>query len=113
MQSDSQAISKGPCDECGSSDGNVTYDDGHQWCFVCSTHKQGDTKPMSHVTLNAGGELDRLVSLWSNKKAVAIPDRSLTTGTASKYGVITDGDTQLYPYFAEGITEPVGFKIPS
>ncbi len=102
---------KGSCDSCGSSDANAFYDDGHSFCFSCNTHKQGDTKPMSHVTLNAGGELDRLVSLWSNKKAVAIPDRSLTTGTASKYGVITDGDTQLYPYFAEGTTEPVGFKI--
>ena len=37
----SQAVSKGPCPECGSSDGNVSYDDGHTFCFVCKKHKSG------------------------------------------------------------------------
>lgn len=101
---------KGSCDTCGSSDANAFYDDGHQFCFSCNTYKQGEST-VSHVTLTSGGELARLVQLWSNKKSVAIPDRSLTTGTASKYGVITDGDTQLYPYFETGTTEPVGFKV--
>lgn len=102
---------KGSCDSCGSSDANAFYDDGHSFCFSCNTHKQTGESTVSHVTLTAGGELERLVSLWSNKQSVAIPDRSLTTGTASKYGVITDGDTQLYPYFEAGTTEPVGFKV--
>ena len=24
-----------PCENCGSSDGNSVYSDGHEWCFVC------------------------------------------------------------------------------
>ena len=107
---ESTLISKGSCDSCGSSDANALYDDGHSFCFSCNTHKQGEST-VSHVTLTSGGELDRLIGVWNAKGATAIPDRSLTTGTCSKYGVIVDGDVQMYPYFAEGITEPVGFKL--
>jgi len=107
---ESTLISKGSCDSCGSSDANAFYDDGHQFCFSCNTHKQGEPT-VSNVTLTSGGELDRLIGVWNAKGATAIPDRSLTTGTCSKYGVIVDGDVQMYPYFAEGTTEPVGFKL--
>ena len=114
MQSDSQAVSKGPCDECGSSDGNVLYDDGHRYCFVCTTHTsstQGDAPAMSQVTLTGSGELDRLVAKWSASKAQSIPERSLTSASVSKYGVVVDGDWHYYPYFEEGQTEPVAFKV--
>ena len=35
------------CDECGSSDANSVYDDGHTFCFSCNTRKEGlnDLKP--------------------------------------------------------------------
>ena len=35
QDNDSTLISKGPCAECGSSDGNCSYSDGHAFCFVC------------------------------------------------------------------------------
>lgn len=31
-----------PCENCGSSDANSLYSDGHQFCFACNTHIQGD-----------------------------------------------------------------------
>ena len=31
----SQFIKHVACENCGSSDGNGLYDDGHQYCFVC------------------------------------------------------------------------------
>jgi twinkle protein len=33
-----------PCEnqKCGSTDANSLYDDGHQYCFACETHVQGD-----------------------------------------------------------------------
>ncbi len=107
---ESTLISKGSCDSCGSSDANAFYDDGHQFCFSCNTHKQGEPT-VSNVTLTSGGELDRLIGVWNSKQASSIPDRSLTTGTSAKYGVKVDGNVQMYPYFAEGITDPVGFKL--
>jgi twinkle protein len=31
-----------PCENCGSSDANSLYSDGHEFCFACQTHKHGD-----------------------------------------------------------------------
>lgn len=31
-----------PCENCGSSDGNSLYSDGHEFCFACNTHKKAD-----------------------------------------------------------------------
>jgi twinkle protein len=31
-----------PCENCGSSDANSLYSDGHQFCFACNTHTKGD-----------------------------------------------------------------------
>lgn len=31
-----------PCENCGSSDANSLYSDGHEFCFACQTHKNGD-----------------------------------------------------------------------
>lgn len=30
------------CENCGSSDANSLYSDGHQFCFACNTHVKGD-----------------------------------------------------------------------
>jgi twinkle protein len=40
------------CDECGSSDANSVYDDGHTHCFSCKTTKKGldDLKPQQTNT---------------------------------------------------------------
>ena len=32
----------GACEECGSSDGNATYSDGHTFCYVCKVYKKGN-----------------------------------------------------------------------
>ena len=44
-QEESTLIAHGPCDNCGSSDANAEYSDGHYFCFSCETH-----------TPSAGGE---------------------------------------------------------
>lgn len=31
-----------PCENCGSSDGNSLFSDGHQYCYVCENWKPGD-----------------------------------------------------------------------
>ena len=36
--SDSNFLRHIPCDNCGSSDANSLYDDGHSYCFACETH---------------------------------------------------------------------------
>ena len=42
---ESTLLRHGPCDNCGSSDANAEYSDGHSFCFSCETH-----------TPSAGGE---------------------------------------------------------
>lgn len=41
-QTESELVEHIACDECGSSDGNALYTDGHTYCFVCTKHKHGD-----------------------------------------------------------------------
>lgn len=37
---DSTFLKHIPCDNCGSSDANSLYSDGHSFCFSCNTHKK-------------------------------------------------------------------------
>ena len=39
---DSALMFKGPCDECGSSDANAVYTDGHTYCFSCDTYGKAE-----------------------------------------------------------------------
>jgi twinkle protein len=39
---ESEFLRHTPCDNCGSSDANSLYSDGHEFCFSCNTHKKGD-----------------------------------------------------------------------
>jgi len=41
-QEESVLMFKGPCDECGSSDANAVYSDGHTFCFSCDTYGKAD-----------------------------------------------------------------------
>ena len=110
---ESIVVSKGPCDKCGSSDGNVLYDDGHSYCFVCEAYTHGDNvmQQTETVTLTSSHELGRAVQAWQQAKTVAIPERSLTSATASKYKVAVIGENHYYPYFSAESTDPVGFKV--
>lgn len=43
MEQESEFLKHIPCEECGSSDGNSLYTDGHTYCFVCSTYQKGES----------------------------------------------------------------------
>ena len=47
---DSTFLYHSACDECGSSDANSVYDDGHTYCFSCNTHKQGEKEMQTKKT---------------------------------------------------------------
>ena len=44
-ETESEFLEHTSCNECGSSDANSLYDDGHSFCFQCKTHKHGDQQP--------------------------------------------------------------------
>ena len=111
---DSTAISKGPCDSCGSSDGNVKYDDGHSYCFVCETYTHGEENAVvstHEVNLTGANELARMTMAWQQAKPAAIPERALTSASVSKYKVGVVGEYHYYPYFSTESADPVGFKV--
>ena len=76
---DSNFISKGPCDRCGSSDANAYYSDGHTHCFSCGKHGDGDSvRPVPSL---------KVAGLIPIGTAKAIPKRKLTLETCKKWGI--------------------------
>ena len=82
----SNYVSRHPCDNCGSSDANTLFDDGHLWCFVCSnyTPAEGDelipeTQPHkeTHANYNLIEGTPR-----------AIPARGLSEEDCRKFGYL-------------------------
>jgi len=95
-------LSRGPCLECGSSNGNVQHSDGHSFCFVCNTrfsnnegsHMQSNTTtPVSSTSLKSGGYL------------AALTDRKISENSAKVYNTFvndnggTDQSHHIYKYF--------------
>lgn len=115
-----EVIAKGPCPECGSSDANVLYADGHEHCYSKGC---GHYKPAPKGGINADGDLppgftraaqqgpstkspdllypergDAGVDPWG-----AMGKRNITSHTLRRYGVFTAGYSghrvQVYPYY--------------
>lgn len=98
-ESESKPTGRGPCPKCPSSDGYVTYDDGHGHCFVCQHHTNGEgnaTIPKERKTVSD----PRLIEDLEYKH---LDKRRLTEETCRhwKYGVGThNGQTvQVANYF--------------
>ena len=77
----SNLVSKGPCDQCGSSDGNALYDDGHSYCYVCNHRTAPDGSYIASEPQQKGGNMDLLRGTFQ-----ALGKRKLTEETARKYG---------------------------
>ena len=96
----SEFVRHTPCENCGSSDGNSLYSDGHSYCFVCQTYTDGDNKLHNHMTKHA----------VFKGEAEALRKRNLSEKTNQFFRIYRDGDTLRFPYFtSDGVL--VGFKI--
>lgn len=72
-----------PCSNCGSSDANSLYSDGHQFCFGCQTYVAGDGDVAQKEQRKAAG----LLSFGANQGRVeALPARKITKETCAKFG---------------------------
>lgn len=92
-----------PCPNCGSSDANALYSDGHQYCFSCNTHVQGD----GEVTDTALPRKQRVEGLLTGEFRPLLA-RKITEETARKFGYTVGqykGKTvQIAPYHDESGT---------
>lgn len=80
IDQDSEFVEHIPCPECGSSDANSRYTDGHEHCFACNRHTsaEGDVHQVQAPTVILPGEV------------LALKSRGLTAETCRKFGVRLD-----------------------
>ena len=72
---------KGPCDECGSSDANHHYPDGHTYCYSCKSRKSS-----KELTTMATVQPTRLNNLIPSRLAEY---NEITKDTAKKFNTLT------------------------
>lgn len=110
----SREVGRGPCDDCGSSDGKVLFSDGHSYCFSHGQYYAPER------TYDSEDEYDTMTqqqthhtptTVIDNSKPIVagffsnIKDRAIKKETCEKYGVrvVADGtgkvQKHLYPYF--------------
>ena len=92
-----------PCSNCGSSDGNSLYSDGHTYCFVCHDRTGGDNDVIHSqrmtTTIHLTGSAERLQK------------RNISEKTNQFYQIYRDGNTLRFPYHDEsGILQGVKTK---
>lgn len=97
MKNESKFLKHIPCEECGSSDGNSLYDDGHEYCHVCQTWKAGE----GDVSTTYGKHLNKVNKMQIKGEVKAIPDRGILSSSAEFYGVTEYLGNHYYPYADE------------
>ena len=93
-----------PCENCGSSDANSLFSDGHKFCFACEAYVHGDGEVSTH---NHSGK-KRMEGLLTGEFK-ALQKRGLTEGTCRKFGYQVGRDkndilVQIAPYYDESGT---------
>lgn len=90
-----------PCENCGSSDGNSMWSDGHQWCYVCETWlplpKDSDELPSKSYKTKEGGskKVSDVLNMHSaNGGYQSLKARGITEETCRKYGYWVGKDYQ-------------------
>jgi twinkle protein len=93
--SESEFISKGSCDSCGSSDANALYTDGHKYCFACGAITKGEGSEEQARPKRASGLITGEVR--------GLHMRKITSDTAQRFGYMIGeyrGEpVQIAPYY--------------
>ena len=89
-----------PCQQCGSSDANSLYSDGHTFCFRCHTRTDGNNTTHNHHVNNVQlqGSAGRLQS------------RKISEKTCELFKTYKDGDILRHYYF-DSSGKVVGAKV--
>jgi twinkle protein len=102
-----------PCENCGSSDANSLYSDGHQFCFACNTHVKGDGECSSMQTSTAKKERGLISGSYQD-----LIKRGIREDTCRKFGYQVgeyQGRTvQIAPYYdASGTLTAQKIRTPN
>ena len=100
---DSEFVRHMPCDNCGSSDGNSLYSDGHAFCFVCRIRTGSDEDVIHNRNMNANVHL--------KGSAERLHKRGLSEKTNQFFRIFRDGNTLRFPYFtSDGVLKGIKVK---
>lgn len=90
MDDESQYLFKGACPECGSSDANAVYSDGHTYCFSCAAYgkPEGAAEPPRKARSN---------DLLPLGEFAALGRRKITEETCRKFGYSVGRDKNDKP----------------
>lgn len=104
QQDDSVFLRHVPCENCGSSDANSLYSDGHQYCFACEAYVHGDGEEPAQTSQRK--RMEGL--LFGDFKALT--KRGISEETCRKFGYKVGRDkhdslVQIAPYFDESGVE--------
>lgn len=88
QQEDSIYLYKEACPECGSSDGNAVYSDGHTFCFVCEHRTKGNGEPpQGHGQRTYTKRAEGTLTMGeTNGQFMALTARRISEETCRKYG---------------------------
>ena len=86
---ESEFIRHEPCNNCGSSDANSVYTDGHSYCFACQTYTAADTDNTHQMQTN----------VQFKGSAQRLHKRRISEQTCEKYKIYRDDSHLRFPYF--------------
>lgn len=106
------------CPDCGSSDANGVYSDGHMYCFACDPSvawKKGDMELTEGYKPSAGRQSAGLLTFGENSgRYVPLPARGLSAEICKKYsywvGMMQGKMVQVADYYDRSGTK-VGQKV--
>lgn len=95
-----------PCDECGSSDANSLYSDGHTYCFSCHNYK-GEEDEASQInegdpfkpTPSSNTQCDNAYAQGETRPLKA---RGISADTARVFGYRVGSGRHIAPYYRDG-----------
>ena len=87
MKQESEFVAHEPCSNCGSSDANSVYSDGHKFCFSCQTYTPAEDWTHTHTQMNNDERVQFLGS------AEQLQKRRISEATNSFYRIYRHGNT--------------------
>lgn len=104
LENESIFLYHAPCENCGSSDGNSVYSDGHEYCFVCehrvpASEERKEKLSTRRRTYSGGNKMSN--NVWnfgdSNGRFSALTARGISKETCQKAGYwIAKVDGNMY-----------------
>ena len=103
MNSENEFLRHIPCDNCGSSDANSLYTDGHTYCFVCHNRTPGDNDVIHSEQMSQ--------TVYLTGSAERLKRRNISEKTNKFYQIYRDGNTLRFNYHDEsGVLKGVKIK---